>query len=111
MTEKLDLSSLESVRQCAESIKAKEDKVHILINNAGVVVCRCIILCGRCVQQFLVANCNFFSQMCPGWKTKDGFDLQFGTNHLGHFLLTELLLPLIKNAASEDFRPKSELEA
>ena len=79
--EELDLASLESVRNCAESLKNKLDKIDILVNNAGIMA-------------------------CPNWKTKDGFDMQFGTNHLGHFLLTELLMPLIKAAALDKDVPR-----
>ncbi len=79
---KLDLSSLQSVRECAAKVKETEDKIDILVNNAGI--------------------------SCPNWKTVDGFDMAFGTNHLGHFLFTELLRPLIKNAATPSYRPRYE---
>ncbi|KAL3274162.1 hypothetical protein HHI36_015576 [Cryptolaemus montrouzieri] len=69
-TTELDLSSLESVRKCARNILKDERQINLLINNAGVM-------------------------NCPYTKTKDGFELQFGTNHLGHFLFTLLLLPEI----------------
>lgn len=71
---KLDLASLKSVRQFAERINKEESRVDILINNAGVM-------------------------RCPDWKTEEGFDMQFGVNHLGHFLLTDLLLDKLKDSA------------
>ncbi|CAG04353.1 unnamed protein product, partial [Tetraodon nigroviridis] len=70
----LDLSSLKSIREFAEKITKEEQRVDVLINNAGVM-------------------------RCPAWKTEDGFDMQFGVNHLGHFLLTNLLLDKLKESA------------
>ena len=69
----LDLSDLDSVRSFAEVVKARLKRLDILVNNAGIM-------------------------MCPYWRTKQGFEMQFGTNHLGHFLLTNLLLELLKKA-------------
>jgi NAD(P)-dependent dehydrogenase (short-subunit alcohol dehydrogenase family) len=65
--QQLDLTSLASVRAAADAIKAAHPRIDLLINNAGVM-------------------------MTPKGITKDGFELQFGTNHLGHFALTGLLL-------------------
>lgn len=66
----LDLSDLNSVRTFAENFKSNYAQLDILINNAGVLV-------------------------YSGRKNKTGIELQFATNHLGHFLLTNLLLELI----------------
>ena len=71
--EKLDLASLESVRTFADKILKSEPHLDILINNAGVMA-------------------------CPYQKTEDGFEMQFGVNHLGHFLLTLLLLDRLKRS-------------
>lgn len=68
--QELDLTSLASVRTAAEALKSRFDRIDLLINNAGVMT-------------------------TPKGTTKDGFELQFGTNHLGHFALTGLLLPAI----------------
>jgi NAD(P)-dependent dehydrogenase (short-subunit alcohol dehydrogenase family) len=65
--QELDLTSLESVRTAARQLRADHDRVDLLINNAGVMY-------------------------PPKSTTKDGFELQFGTNHLGHFAFTGLLL-------------------
>lgn len=70
----LDLASLESVREFSKKFHELESHLHILINNAGVMA-------------------------CPKTSTKDGFELHIGTNHLGHFLLTNLLLDRLKLSA------------
>ncbi|XP_023186061.1 retinol dehydrogenase 13-like isoform X2 [Xiphophorus maculatus] len=68
----LDLASVYSVSQFAKDFLDSEDRLDILVNNAGVM-------------------------MCPKWITEDGFETQIAVNHLGHFLLTNLLLPLLKS--------------
>src|ERR1044072_2443040 len=66
--QQLDLSSLDSVRTAAEELRAAHPRIDLLINNAGVMY------------------------VPTRETTKDGFEMQFGTNHLGHFALTGLLL-------------------
>eukprot|EP01122_Echinamoeba_exundans_P010263 TRINITY_DN3801_c0_g1_i1.p1 TRINITY_DN3801_c0_g1~~TRINITY_DN3801_c0_g1_i1.p1 ORF type:complete len:319 (+),score=63.80 TRINITY_DN3801_c0_g1_i1:23-958(+) len=70
----LDLADLDSVRAFADSFEKKNLPLHLLINNAGIM-------------------------NTPYGKTKQGFEQQFGVNHLAHFLLTELLLPKLKSSA------------
>ena len=67
----LDLSSLESVSAFAKGINRDYDRLDVLINNAGIM-------------------------MCPYSTTQDGFEIQMGTNHLGHFALTGRLMPLLE---------------
>lgn len=64
----LDLCSLKSVKECAKNLLTNEAAIHILINNAGVA-------------------------FIPYEKTEDGNEMTLQVNHLGHFLLTLLLLP------------------
>lgn len=68
--ERLDLADLASVRLFAERLLKRYSAIHVLINNAGVMA-------------------------LPYRRTVDGFEMQFGVNHLGHFALTGLLLPAI----------------
>lgn len=69
---KLDLGSLDSVKSFSKEIINSHKQLDVLINNAGVMT-------------------------CPFSKTEDGFEIQMGTNHLGHFALTGLLMPLLKS--------------
>ncbi|HEV2659433.1 MAG TPA: oxidoreductase [Ktedonobacteraceae bacterium] len=69
----LDLGSLSAIRQAAEQFRARWTKLDLLINNAGIMA-------------------------TPLGYTPDGFEQQFGTNYLGHFLLTLLLLPTLRAA-------------
>ncbi|KAL7829579.1 hypothetical protein AOLI_G00304640 [Acnodon oligacanthus] len=70
----LDLASLFSVRQFVHEYIATEDRLDVLINNAGVM-------------------------MCPHSLTEDGYETQFAVNHLGHFLLTVSILEMLKKSA------------
>lgn len=66
----LELGSLASVRQSAAALLERHRHIDVLVNNAGVMA-------------------------CPFGRTEDGFEIQFGTNHLGHFLLTLLVRPAL----------------
>jgi NAD(P)-dependent dehydrogenase (short-subunit alcohol dehydrogenase family) len=72
--EELDLASLASVRSFTDRIMASEDHLDLLFANAGVMA-------------------------CPKGTTEDGFETHFGTNHLGHFVLVNRLVPLVVAAA------------
>ena len=69
----LDLSSFESIRKFAEEIEREEESIDILVNNAGVY-------------------------MMTYERTKEGFEMDFAVNHLGHFLLTFLLMDKLKRS-------------
>jgi len=71
----LDLASLESVRECADTLRRQLARLDLLINNAGVMV-------------------------PPYSLTREGFELQFGTNHLGHFALTGHLIGLLRTTSN-----------
>ncbi len=73
--EPLDLADLASVREFAQRLTGQLERLDLLINNAGVMA-------------------------PPRRSTKDGFESQFGTNHLGHFALTGLLLELLSGASA-----------
>ena len=76
----LDLADLASVREFADETERRYPSLHLLINNAGVMA-------------------------IPHRTTADGFEMQFGTNHLGHFALTGLLLePLLRTRAHASSR-------
>lgn len=71
----LDLASFESIKAAVEIFRRSSDRLDILINNAGIM-------------------------MTPEGVTKEGYEIQFGTNHMGPALLTQLLLPTLKHTAT-----------
>ena len=78
----LDLNSLDSVRACAKDFLSKSDKLNILINNAGIMATPTNV------------------------KTADGFEGQFGTNHLAHFLLFQLLKPTLLASSTPEMHSR-----
>lgn len=74
----LDLASLKSIKQFSENIKANYPHVHLLINNAGVS----------------------YPRKSPRIETEDRFEIHFAVNYLGHFYLTNLLLPILPEKES-----------
>lgn len=74
-TVKLDLASFDSIKSAAETLLAESDRLDILMLNAGIMAA------------------------APG-LTRDGYEVQFGTNHMGHALLTKLLIPLLTKTAN-----------
>ncbi|XP_057666880.1 retinol dehydrogenase 14-like [Diorhabda carinulata] len=80
----LDLQSLTSVKACAKQLLQSEEKINILVNNAGIM-------------------------MSPYMLTEDGYELQFATNYLGHFLFTLSLMPkLIRSTPARIVNVSSE---
>lgn len=73
----LDLARLATVRRCAEELGERFDRLDLLVNNAGVALTR-----------------------GPRQVTHDGLEMQLGVNHIGHFVLTNALLPLIRKSAA-----------
>ncbi|GAQ78931.1 NAD(P)-binding Rossmann-fold superfamily protein [Klebsormidium nitens] len=78
---RLELDSLASVRAAAAEFLSRSKKLNVLINNAGIMA-------------------------CPEGQTQDGFETQFGTNHLGHFLLFQLLKPLLLTSSTPEFQSR-----
>ena len=72
----LDLADLDSVAACADAVRARHDRVHLLVNNAGVMA------------------------LPERRETAQGFEMQFGVNVLGHYALTAHLLPLLLDASN-----------
>jgi len=79
----LDLTSADSIRGFAANWLASHDALNLLVNNAGIMA-------------------------CPLARTPEGWELQFATNHLGHFLLTALLAPALVAAAKRLMRTATE---
>lgn len=94
----LDLASVYSVSQFAKDFLDSEERLDILINNAGdMSLCLSVLLSASLLTRPLCHPAGVM--MCPRWITEDGFETQLAVNHLGHFLLTNLLLPLLKSSA------------
>ncbi|KAF1834562.1 NAD(P)-binding protein [Decorospora gaudefroyi] len=72
----LDLTSFSSIADAAQTLKRQESRLDVLINNAGIMA-------------------------SPYSTTKEGYEIQFGTNHMGHALLTKLLLPIMLETAKK----------
>ena len=72
----MDLTSFASIKKAADTFNNASQRLDILVNNAGIMA-------------------------CPPGVTQEGYEVQFGTNHMGHALLTKLLLPALERTAKE----------
>ena len=72
----LDLTSLDSIKAAVDTFQSQTKRLDILMNNAGIMA-------------------------CPPGVTMEGYEIQFGTNHVGHALLTKLLLPTLESTAKD----------
>ncbi|RYP51313.1 hypothetical protein DL768_003317 [Monosporascus sp. mg162] len=77
----LDLTSFDSIKKAVTEFHAQSQQLHILINNAGILA-------------------------TPAGTTNEGYEIQFGTNHMGHALLTKLLLPTLEKTAAATTPPQ-----
>lgn len=77
----IDLSSFDSIKRAVYEFLSQSDQLHILINNAGILD-------------------------SPARTTQEGYEVQFGTNHIGTALLTKLLIPTLRRTATSSSRPK-----
>ncbi|KAB5522142.1 short-chain dehydrogenase/reductase [Coniochaeta sp. 2T2.1] len=76
----LDLASFDSIKAAARTFLSQSDRLDILMLNAGIMA-------------------------TPPGQTKEGYEIQFGTNHMGHFLLTKLLLPVLRATTARPEKP------
>ncbi|MCJ1452110.1 hypothetical protein MMC28_002451 [Mycoblastus sanguinarius] len=91
---KMDLNSLDSVRATAEEFKKKSKTLNILINN---------VRAGRSLSKTDTNEHQAGVMATPEGKTADGFETQFGTNYLAHFLLFQLLKPTLLASSTPSF--------
>ena len=115
----MKLDSLQSVRKFSTEFLGRSKQLNILINNAGATASKsvsflpacqaalhaCAAICSATTQQPWNMPCAGV-MATPEGRTEDGYETQFGTNHLGHFLLFELLKPALLASSTPTFNSR-----